>query len=223
MELVTSGQSCSCGCACWLLHVGGRAGCCMWVCVLGRLCDTGDYVDYMSQNCKKSCAGAQHPCKQCKQCQRSTTHNHAQPLTITPSHSQSHPAIHDCCRFRRCCCCHRFRRCRRCRRCCRCCRCRRCRRCRRCIFSVTAGTEAATTLDAALTATPARGGHLTLCLALPPWAAGAKVGTSAAALGADKSDNCGLWAKQGLCDTGDYVEYMSLNCKKSCADGGDGA
>jgi len=80
----------------------------MWVCVLGRLCDTGDYVDYMSQNCKKSCAGA-------------------------------------------------------------------------------------------------------------------KVGTSAAALGPDKSDNCGLWAKQGLCDTGDYVEYMSLNCKKSCADGGASA
>ena len=29
--------------------------------------------------------------------------------------------------------------------------------------------------------------------------------------------NCVAWAKQGLCDTGAHVEYMSQNCAATCA------
>jgi len=32
------------------------------------------------------------------------------------------------------------------------------------------------------------------------------------------NENCVAWAKQGLCESDDYKEYMALNCKRTCAD-----
>jgi len=32
------------------------------------------------------------------------------------------------------------------------------------------------------------------------------------------NDNCAAWAKQGLCASDDYAQYMTQNCKRACAD-----
>ena len=34
---------------------------------------------------------------------------------------------------------------------------------------------------------------------------------------AEEPENCAQWARQGLCTDGGYVEYMKLNCKRTCA------
>merc|ERR1712241_1205736 len=32
----------------------------------------------------------------------------------------------------------------------------------------------------------------------------------------DKNKDCGTWGKKGFCRSGQYVNYMKQNCKKTC-------